>query len=169
MLAVGWIENGEKGFISQRSVYIHKDRFITSFTKKKPFFERGKTMGGLRKIILCCGLAVLSVGLVGCGKKADENKPISEVKTEAEKMNVEQLRSMAMQYKEAVTAKKAEITKATTKLKEIPITEQLGTEAKKIKADIDNLNKSISALTERFKVYYNKLKEKGGDLSGLEL
>ncbi len=126
-------------------------------------------MGFLRRIMLCCVVVIVSAGFAGCGKKADENKPMAEVKAEAEKMNVEQLSSMAMQYKEAITAKKAEITKVTARLKEIPITEQLGTEAKNIKADIDNLNKSISALSERFKVYYNQLKEKEADLSGLEL
>jgi len=43
----------------------------------------------------------------------------------------------------------------------------LGDEAKELKADIENLNKSISALRERFEVYYQKLKAEGGDLSGL--
>jgi hypothetical protein len=31
------------------------------------------------------------------------------------------------------------------------------------------MNKSVSALKERFQIYYNKLKEEGGDLSGLQL
>jgi len=154
---------------SRRRLRIFRRARYVCLSLAKFFSERGKAMGFLRKVVLCCGLAVLSVGLVGCGKKANENKPISDVKAEAEKMNVEQLRSMAMRYKEAITARQAEITKVTAKLKEIPITEQLGTEAKKIKADIDELNKSLSALTERFQVYYNKLKEKGADLSGLEL
>lgn len=69
IVTVERIENGEKGFISQRSAYIQKDRLITSFTKTKTFFERGKTMGSLRKIVLCCGLAVLSVGIAGVAGK----------------------------------------------------------------------------------------------------
>jgi hypothetical protein len=45
----------------------------------------------------------------------------------------------------------------------------LGEEAVGLKADIDNVNKSISALMERFEIYYNKIKEKDGDLSGLKI
>ena len=117
--------------------------------------------------ILCCLLVLSSLALYGCGKKADENKPVGEVKAEAEKMSVEKLRSMAMTYKDAITAKKGEVEKLASKLKDIPLTKMLGDEAKGLKADIDGLNKSVSALKDRFEVYYNKLKEKGGNLSGL--
>jgi flagellar capping protein FliD len=44
----------------------------------------------------------------------------------------------------------------------------MGEEAKQLKSDLDDLNQSISALQERFEVYYNQLKEQGGDLSGLK-
>ena len=115
-------------------------------------------------------LAVWALVISGCGgKKADANKPISEVKTEAEKMDAGQLRNMAMTYKESIVAKKADLEKLAAKLKEIPIAEIMGDEAKQLKTDIDNFTKSISALKERFEIYYQKLKEKGGDLSGLEL
>lgn len=112
---------------------------------------------------------LLAVAVTGCGKKADESKPMSEVKAEAEKMDAPKLRAMAQQYKNSLTAKKAEVDKLMAKVKEIPIAEALGEEAKKLKADLENLQKSVSALQERFTVYYEKLKEKGGDLSGLEL
>ncbi len=121
------------------------------------------------KIGLCVIAAVCLLCLAGCGKKADENKPVSEVKAEADKMNVEQLRAKAMEYKDAIVAKKADIEKVTAKLKEIPVTEQMGAEAKALQADIANLNKSVAALTERFQIYYSKLKEMGGNVSGLEL
>lgn len=122
-----------------------------------------------KTIILYCLLALCSLLLFGCGKKADETKPLSEVKGEAEKVNVEKLRSMAMKYKEAILGKKAELEKFSGKLKDIPVAKMLGDEAKELKAEIEAVNKSVSALKERFQVYYEKLKEKGGDLSGLEL
>ena len=122
-----------------------------------------------KKIILYCLLVLSCVALVGCGKKADENKPISEIKAEAEQMSVEKLRQMAMKYKDAILAKRGEVDKFAAQLKEIPVTKMLGSEAKEIKAEIEALNKSVSALKERFQVYYQKLKEKGGDSSGLEL
>jgi outer membrane murein-binding lipoprotein Lpp len=126
-------------------------------------------MKSAKNIIVYFLLVVCSLVLAGCGEKADETKPISEVKAEAEKMDTAKLRSMAMKYKEAVLAKKAEGAKLAEKLKEIPITELLGSEAKELKGEIENLNKSLAALRERFNVYYNKLKEKKGDLSGLEI
>ena len=124
-------------------------------------------MKSVRNAILCCLLALCPFAILGCGKKADEDKPLSEAKAEAEKMDTDGLRATAMAYKEAITAKKGEIEKLTAKLKDIPVTEMLGDEAKELKVDIDNLNKSISALRERFEVYYQKLKAEGGDLSGL--
>ena len=126
-------------------------------------------MKTVKLITFYCSLTLCALALVGCGKKADENKPISEVKAEAEKMSAEKLRDMALAYKDAIEAKKGDVEKITAKLKEIPITQMLGDEAKGLKADIDNLNKSVSALKERFNVYYGKLKEKGGDLSGLKI
>ena len=119
--------------------------------------------------ILCFLLVLISLALCGCGKKADENKPIGEVKAEAEKMSIEKLRSMAINYKEAITAKKGEVEKLASKLKDIPLTKIMSDEAKGLKADIDDLNKSVNALKERFDIYCEKLKEKGGDLSDLQI
>ena len=116
--------------------------------------------------VLLVLLAVVTL-FAGCSKKADENKPLSEVEAEAEKMSVDKLKSVAMEYKDAISAKKEEIEKVTGELKNIPIAEMLGNEAKELKAEIENLTKTASALNERFQIYYQKLKEKGGDLSGL--
>ena len=126
-------------------------------------------MNILKNVILCCLLILCPLAVFGCGKKADENKPLSEVTTEAEKMDTDGLRAMAMAYKEAIAAKKGDLEKLTAKLKDIPVTEMLGEEAKGLKADMENLEKSVSALQDRFKIYYDKLKEENGDLSGLEI
>jgi len=126
-------------------------------------------MKNVRNAVLCFLIALCLFAILGCGKKADENKPISEVKAEAEKLDTDGLRAMAMVYQKAIAAKNSEVEKVTAKLKDIPVTEMLGSEAKELKTDIDDLNKSISALKERFEVYYQKLKEQGGDLSGLQV
>ncbi len=122
-----------------------------------------------RNVTFYCLLALCFVALFGCGKKADENKPLSEVKAEADKMSADKLRSMAMAYKDAISAKKGEVEKVASKLKGIPVTKMLEDEAKGLKSDIEILNKSVSALKERFQVYYNKLEEKSGDTSGLQI
>jgi len=126
-------------------------------------------MKDVRNIRLYCLLGLCVLVLLGCGKKADENKPISEVKAEAEKMSVAELRSMALKYKEALMAKEGDVEKIMAELKEVPLAKKLGEEAVGLKANIDNVNKSISALTKRFEIYYNEIKEKDGDLSGLKI
>ncbi|MHC4619411.1 MAG: hypothetical protein ACYTEQ_16820 [Planctomycetota bacterium] len=126
-------------------------------------------MKTLRKDTFYFLLLLCTLGLPACGKKADENKPVSEVKAEAEQMSAKELRAWAAAYRDAILAKKAEVEKLAGKLKDIPLTEALGEEAKKLKADVESLNKSVSALGARFQVYYDKLREIGGDLSGLEI
>ncbi len=131
-------------------------------------------MNSLTKSILSVLIFCLLLGTIGCSKKTgskgvDTSKPISEIKAEVETMAVEQLKATAMKYKESITAKTAELEPLMTKLKEIPIAEQMGNEAKVIKDEIDTINKSIQTLKERFDIYYNKLKEKGGDITSLEL
>lgn len=126
-------------------------------------------MKELVRISLCGVLAFCVLAFCGCGKKADESKPLSEVEAEAEKMDVAKLKAAALEYKDAILAKKEDVAEITAQLKEIPIANMLGEEAKGLKADIDGLNESVSALKSRFDVYYNKLKEKGGDVSGLSI
>jgi len=94
--------------------------------------------------------------------------PIDTVKAEvAENSNIEMLKAKAMEYKDAIAVKKEEITKEAAKLKEIPLTQQLGTDAKTIQSNIQNLTKVVSDLTAKFQLYNNKIKELGG--SALEL
>jgi hypothetical protein len=124
-------------------------------------------MNTVIRIGLCMLLAGYLFGLAGCSKKADTEKSIADVKAEASKMNAEQLKAKAMEYKDAIVAKKAELEKVTTKLKAIPITQ--GAEAKALQTDMANLSKTLGDLTERFQVYYGKLQEIGGDVSGLEI
>jgi len=139
-----------------------------------------------RDVLSCLLVVLLSIAL-GCSKKeaggtaasgtgagtaavsVDVQKPVPEVQAQADTMSVENLRAMALKYKEAIVAKQAEIQKLAEKLKEIPITDALGQEAKQLKTDVQNLETSLKALKDRFQVYYDTLKKKGGDLSGLTL
>ena len=120
-------------------------------------------------VALWCLLGVCSLVILGCGEGADESKPISEVKAEAEKMSTADLQGAAKKYMDVAVAKKGELDKLAAKLKEIPVAQMMGDEAKKIKADVDAVTKSVSALKERFQIYYDKLKEKGVDVSALKI
>jgi len=139
--------------------------------------------------IVSCLLVFSLFILVGCGKKpgeegpagtttpaaagtaaaVDAEKPVAEIQTEAQTMTVENLKATALKYKEAILAKQADIEKLTAKVKEIPVAEALGGEAKKLKTDLANIETSLKALKDRFQVYYDTLKTKGGDVAGLAL
>ena len=126
-------------------------------------------MTGAQRVV-CIALAILGVGgLAGCSEKADESKPLSEIKAEAQELDTGELREMAMKYKDAIVAKQKEVAGLKDKLKEIPVTEIAGEEAKKLNESAAELAKSVKALTERFDVYCKSLKDKEGDLSGLDL
>ena len=135
-----------------------------------------------------CVVAFCGLTLVSCSKKTDRTppapaqktatgaavnvdtdveKPVAEVQTQAQTMSVADLRTTAVQYQQAITAKGVDLQNVLAKVKEIPITEVLGEKAKALKAEAQKIQDSVKALTERFQVYYNKLKEKGGDLTGL--
>ncbi len=120
-----------------------------------------------KSLLLLCLFLGLALVITGCGKKADENKPISQVQAEASKMSVDQLRAAALSYKDTLAAKKAEVDKLAAKLKSVPLDKMLSEDTKKLKTDMENVGKSVSALSERLKIYVDKIKEKGSDVSGL--
>jgi hypothetical protein len=143
-----------------------------------------------RRALLSCLLASLMLLAVGCGKDTDSGpapqakagtgtgtqaaavdaqKPIAEVQTQAQAMNVESLKATALAYKNAIVAKQADVEKLVAKVKEIPVTEALGEQAKTLKADLANLETNLKALKDRFQVYYDTVKQKGGDVSGLAI
>ena len=127
----------------------------------------------VRNVTLCSLLVLCSLAISGCGdqgsQEADPTRPIGEVQAEAEKMSAGALRTMAMKYKEAIVEKKGYIEQVTAKFKEIPVAQMRSEEAMDLKSDLKNLERSITALKERFDVYYEKLKSAGGDLSGLQI
>jgi len=98
----------------------------------------------------------------------DVEKPISEVQAEAKTMSVENLKATALKYKEAILGQEDKIEAVSAKLKEIPMVEALGKEAQSLKTEVQDLGSTLVLLKDRFQVYYDTLKEKGGDLSGLE-
>ena len=105
-------------------------------------------------------VVLISFILTGCGGGVNENKPISEVKTEAQAMSVDQLKATVAKFRAAIESKKAEIEKIKQTIQKIPIADMLGEEAKKLKADVQNIAKSIRALTDRLNVYSQELRRK---------
>ncbi len=96
-------------------------------------------------------------------------KTISELKAEAAKMDVKTLTEVAMKYKEAILAKQGKLESLVEKLKAIPMAEKLGAEAQELTTEIKTLTDSLAPLKERFGVYVDAIKAKGGDLKNLTI
>lgn len=112
--------------------------------------------------LVCVSMVVL---VSGCGgQKVDANKPIDQVSAEAQQMTVSDLQSMVKSYQGAIEAKKADIEKLQAKIKEIPLTQLMGEEAKKLKDDLSEITTAIGRLSERMSVYVKELQAKGESL-----
>ncbi len=110
----------------------------------------------------------------GCGKgssgsgKIELDKPVEQVKADAGKMNVDDLKAQAEAYKKALLAKKAEADVLQKKLKDTPLTQMLSSETSKLKDRIAELTTSTSKISERLNVYVDELKSKKVDVGSLE-
>ncbi len=126
----------------------------------------------LSLLVVCC------LVVFGCSKKdgnggaaptnagTDQSSSVSKAGADADKMDVEQLRAAALKCKADAEAKTAEIEKVAQEL-----IKALGADSadkrKELNTQMETLRKSEEALYEQLKVYVEKLKEKGGDVSGL--
>ena len=125
-----------------------------------------------------CLLVVCLSAISGCSKKkdadvetdakVDTSKPLSTVKAEAEKMDAEQLRAVALKYMEAIESKSAELEELAKDLMKVTISNAPSEQRDKLNAQMEEMSKHVTGLGEHFEVYRKKLEEKGGDLSGLD-
>jgi chromosome segregation ATPase len=124
--------------------------------------KKGMALG----LLVAMGSAMLS----GCGGSGpDETRPMDQIKAEVEQFDLARLEKEAAKYVQAITAKQADLEKVAAKLKEIPMTELMGDDAKAVKDELASIKDSVSALKARLDVYAQKIKELGGDVSGLKL
>jgi len=108
----------------------------------------------MKKMTFAMGLfAATAVLLTGCGQEADENKTPTQIKSEISNMTMDDIKAMMDKYQQAIEKKSAELKVEADKLAKIPLTEQLGDEAKKIKADMAEISESIKKLSENMKAY----------------
>jgi predicted nucleic acid-binding Zn-ribbon protein len=109
-------------------------------------------------IIVWLGLAL---ALFGCGEKADTTTPVAELEQEAETLTVDDLKAKASTYQELIAEKMQSLQPLQEKLKEIPLTEQMGEEARALQDDLKDLQAELGDLKDRLAVYVDALKEKG--------
>ncbi len=101
-------------------------------------------------------------------KDIDLEKTVADLKAEAAEMSLDDLKAVAEKYKDAIADKSAMIDKIMEKQKDIPVLEKAGEEAQKLMNELKELNEAIKPLTDRFQVYLDAIKAKGGDISTLK-
>ena len=100
---------------------------------------------------------------------ADEGKSIPDITAGAKEMAVENLRKMAEKYRDVIAKNQQQLKEMTQAYVDLPAAERITGEGQILKTGIDEIIKGIDTLKERFGVYYNALKEKAGNLTGLDI
>ena len=109
---------------------------------------------------LLAGL-MLAAMLTGCGGSGiDENKPVSQVAADAQKMTQADLQKMVAKYDAAIAEKSKELQALAAKVKEIPLTELMGEKAKTLKGDMSKITTSIDKLKDQMAVCAKELAAK---------
>ncbi len=94
---------------------------------------------------------------------------VEQLKAEADKMDVAALKATATTYLDEIKNVQTQLTGKMEKLAAIPLADKMSAEAQALGTDIKNLTGSLASLKERFAMYVDMLKTKGGDASGLTL
>lgn len=114
----------------------------------------------MRKMLLLVGMLCGALFLTGCGNDVDENKTPAQIQEEVAKMNASDIQAMVEKYQKAIDAKSAELKAEGEKLAKIPLTEQLGDNAKSIKDKMANITESLKKLQANMAAYAEGLKKK---------
>lgn len=112
---------------------------------------------------------VAAMFLAGCGKKADTTKPVEQIKSEVQNMTVNDLEANAKAYAREIAAKRVVVEKIAQEIKAFSVKDLMGEKANVIKEKISKIDAEVSALTERYQVYFDKYREKGGDISRIQI
>lgn len=134
----------------------------------------------MRLVKLVSVLSILVLSVWGCSKKVDEKTPIEQVKAQAQQLfeakNVEKLKSAALNIKEQIEEKTAELKPITEKISGVDFTKLIGDNADKAKKELEGLKSeatqlktTISSLKDRFEIYYEKLVELKADVADLKM
>ena len=110
------------------------------------------------------GLAMVAL-LSGCGGSSsnssiDENKPVSQIAADANKMTQADLQKMVDKYNAAIAAKGKELEALTAKIKAIPLTDLMGDKAKTLKGEMSAVTASMGKLKDQLAVYTKELAAK---------
>ncbi|OQA51706.1 MAG: hypothetical protein BWY44_00909 [Candidatus Omnitrophica bacterium ADurb.Bin292] len=116
--------------------------------------------------ILLVILGLLTV-MNGCTRKVDSERSIDKIKKDIEVMSVAELEDYAMAYVSAIQSQRAQIQKIQEKIRKVPIEKFFSNQA--LQNDIKKVGRKAEALYVRYLLYVTALKQKGGDVTKVQL
>ena len=114
----------------------------------------------MKKLMWLLAASCSILFLAGCGQDVDENKTPAQIQSEVANMSAQDIQTMIVKYQKAIEAKAVELKAEADKLARIPLTEQLGDEAKKLRNDMENITVSLDKLKANMAAYADGLKAK---------
>lgn len=96
---------------------------------------------------------------------AEINQPIEDLKAKVEALAQPELLAYANTYKDVLLEKKDQLAGLADQLKGLPMAAMLGEKGKAIKDQVSQYTAQFNQLKERYRVYLDKLKSLGVDLS----
>ncbi|HPW76382.1 MAG TPA: hypothetical protein PLK73_00410 [Candidatus Omnitrophota bacterium] len=116
--------------------------------------------------ILLVILGLLTV-MNGCTRKVDSERSIDKIKKDIEVMSVAELEDYAMAYVSAIQSQRAQIQKIQEKIRKVPIEKFFSNQA--LQNDIKKVGRKAESLYVRYLLYVTALKQKGGDVTKVQL
>ncbi len=116
--------------------------------------------------ILLVVLGLLTV-MNGCTRKVDSERSIDKIKKDIETMSVAELEDYAMAYVSAIQSQRAQIQKIQEKIRKVPIEKFFSNQA--LQNDIKKVGRKAESLYVRYLLYVTALKQKGGDVTKVQL
>lgn len=123
-----------------------------------------REVASLVALLACAGCG----GGDKAGVEADLKKPTSDVRASAQSMDADALQKRAEAFMEALKEKRAELEVVVEKMKTIPPAELLGTQGAQLTKDLGVLEKDLSAILDRFRIYVDQMKSKGLDVTKMQ-
>lgn len=115
------------------------------------------------------GLIIISLAAAGCAKEVDPKKPIAKVTQEAKLMSLEKLQKKAQAYVAAINAQRQQVGRITDQMKGMSVVDIFSDKAKPLKKRLAEIQRTTTALLERYQIYAAQLQERGGDVSQLQI
>ncbi len=101
--------------------------------------------------------------------RADQGKSTLDITAGAKEMAVENLRRMAEKYRDVIAEKEQQWKKMTQAYIDLPDADRKAAIGQLAKAAINEIITGLKKQKECFGIYRNALKEKGGNLTGLDI